>query len=87
MKIAVISYRLPVAGDKRGGIERVAHVLADALARRGHTIVVFSHDPRPAGAAYDVRELPWKSFVDTWAGLRMTAGYLGNVLALQVDLK
>ena len=87
MKIAVISSRLPVAGDKRGGIERVAHVLAEALARRGHTIVVFSHDPRPAGAAYDVRELPWKSFVDTWAGLRMTAGYLGNVLALQVDLK
>jgi phosphatidyl-myo-inositol alpha-mannosyltransferase len=87
IKIAVISYRLPIAGEKRGGIERVAHVLADGLARRGHTIVVFSHDPAPAGAAYEVRALPWKSFVDTWAGLRMTAGYLGNVLALQVDLK
>ena len=38
-------------------------------------------------AAYEVRELPWKSFVETWAGLRMTAGYLGNLLALQVDLR
>ncbi len=87
MKIAVISYRLPVEGEKRGGIERVAHVLADGLARRGHTVVVFSHDPKPAGAAYEVRELPWKSFVETWAGLRMTSGYLGNLLALQVDLR
>ena len=87
MKIAAISYRLPVKGEKRGGIERMAHVLADGLARRGHTVVVFSHDPRPAGAAYEVRELPWKSFVETWAGLRMTSGYLGNLLALQVDLR
>ena len=87
MKIAVLSYRLPVAGAKRGGIERVAHGLADGLARRGHSVVVFSHDPRPAGALYEVRALPWKSFVDTWAGLRMTAGYLGNILALQVDLR
>lgn len=87
MKIAVISYRLPIEGEKRGGIERVAHVLADGLARRGHSVVVFSHDRRPACAAYEVRVLPWKSFVETWAGLRMTAGYLGNLLALQVDTR
>lgn len=87
MKIAAISYRLPVEGAKRGGIERIAHVLADGLARRGHAVVVFSHDRKPEGAAYDVRELPWKSFVETWAGLRMTAGYLGNLLALQVDVR
>ena len=86
MKIAVLSYRLPIAGEKRGGIERVAHVLAEGLARRHHEVTVFSHDPKPAGASYDVRMLPWKSFVETWAGLRMTAGYLGNVLALQVDV-
>lgn len=85
MKIAVISYRLPVEGKKRGGIERMAHLLADGLARRGHAVSVFSHDPRPADARYDVRPLPWKSFVDTWAGIRMTAGYLGNLLALRVD--
>lgn len=87
MKIGVISYRLPVEGEKRGGIERVAHVLAEGLARRGHGVVVFSHDPKPGGAAYEVRELPWKSFMNTWAGLRMTAGYLGNLLALQVDVR
>jgi phosphatidylinositol alpha-mannosyltransferase len=87
LRIAVISYRLPIKGEKRGGIERVAHMLADGLARRGHTVVVFSHDPWQAGAAYEVRMLPWKSFVETWAGIRMTAGYLGNVLALQVDLR
>jgi phosphatidylinositol alpha-mannosyltransferase len=86
MRVAVISYRLPVEGQKRGGIERVAHVLADGLARRGHTVVVFSHDGKPAGAAYDVRELPWKSFVETWLGLRMTSGYLGNILSLCIDL-
>ena len=87
MKIAVISYRLPVEGEKRGGIERIAHVLADGLARRGHTVVVFSHDARPARASYEVRTLPWKSFVETWAGLRMTLGYLGNLLALRVDVR
>jgi glycosyltransferase involved in cell wall biosynthesis len=87
MKIAVLSYRLPMEGEKRGGIERVAHVLADGLARRGHGVVVFSHDPQPAGAAYEVRELPWKSFMNTWAGLRMTAGYLGNLLSLQVNVR
>src|SRR5687767_6831505 len=87
MRIAVISYRLPVEGQKRGGIERVAHVLADGLARRGHTVVVFSHDGKPADAAYDVRPLPWKSFVETWLGLRMTVGYLGNILPLWLDLR
>ena len=87
MKIAAISYRLPVQGEKRGGIERVAHVLGDGLARRGHHVVMFSYDPKPAGAAYEVRQLPWKSFVQTWAGLRMTAGYLGNLLPLQIDLR
>lgn len=86
MKIAVLSYGLPVPGEKRGGIERVAHLLSDRLARRGHTVVVFSHDHRPAGAAYEVRELPWKAFVTTWIGRRVTMGYLGNLLAVQVDV-
>ena len=86
MKIAVLSYGLPVPGEKRGGIERVAHVLSDRLARRGHTVVVFSHDRQPAGAAYEVRELPWKTFVNTWVGRRVTMGYLGNILAAQVNV-
>jgi glycosyltransferase involved in cell wall biosynthesis len=81
----MLSYGLPIEGQKRGGIERVAHTLADGLARRDHDVVVFSHDPPPPRAAYRVRELPWKSFVETWAGRRATMGYLGNVLALVPD--
>jgi glycosyltransferase involved in cell wall biosynthesis len=83
----MISYSLPVEGQKRGGIERAAHTLADGLARRDHDVVVFSHDPKPAGAAYEVRELPWKAFVNTWAGRRVTMGYLGNVLAVVPDYR
>jgi glycosyltransferase involved in cell wall biosynthesis len=82
LRLAMISYGLPVHGQKRGGIERAAHTLADGLARRDHDVVVFSHDPKPSGAAYEVRELPWKSFVNTWMGRRVTMGYLGNILAL-----
>jgi glycosyltransferase involved in cell wall biosynthesis len=78
----MLSYRLPVEGEKRGGIERSAHTLAQGLAERGHSVVVFSHDRRPEGAGYAVRPLPWKGFVDTWLGRRLTMGYLGNVLAL-----
>jgi glycosyltransferase involved in cell wall biosynthesis len=78
----MLSYSLPLEGQKRGGIERAAHTLAEGLARRNHDVVVFSHDPKPTGAAYEVRELPWKSFVNTWAGRRLTMGYLGNVLAM-----
>jgi len=81
----MVSYGLPIEGQKRGGIERAAHTLADGLARRDHDVVVFSHDPRPARAAYRVRELPWRTFVDTWAGRRLTMGYLGNVLAMLPD--
>jgi len=87
LRLAVFSYGLPVRGEKRGGIERSAHVLADGLARRGHRVVVFTHDPKPPAAAYEVRPLPWKRFVDTWLGRRVTMGYLGNVLALLPDYR
>lgn len=87
MRLATFSYGLPVTGEKRGGIERAAHVLADGLARRGHHVVVFSHDPQPAGALYEVRKLPWKRFVGTWLGRRLTMGYLGNLLALLPDYR
>lgn len=82
VRLAVFSYSLPRAGMKRGGIERVAHDLADGLARRGHAVTVYSHDPRPPGAAYETASLPWRGFVSTWAGRRLTMGYLGNVLML-----
>jgi glycosyltransferase involved in cell wall biosynthesis len=83
----MFSYGLPVSGEKRGGIERAAHTLAQGLAERGHRVVVFSHDGKPKGAAYEVRELPWKDFVNTWLGRRVTMGYLGNVMALLPDYR
>jgi phosphatidyl-myo-inositol alpha-mannosyltransferase len=82
LRIGVFSYRLPVTGKKRGGIERVAHDLADGLARRGHAVTVFSHDEQPVGAAYEVEPLQWRRFVETWVGRRVTMGYLGNLLWL-----
>ena len=45
----MLSYSLPLEGQKRGGIERAAHTLAEGLARRNHDVVVFSHDPKPLG--------------------------------------
>jgi glycosyltransferase involved in cell wall biosynthesis len=85
LRVAMFSYGLPTEGQKRGGIERSAHTLADGLARRGHEIVVFAHDSRPHGAVYEVRPLPWKGFVDTWLGRRVTMGYFGNLLAVLPD--
>jgi phosphatidylinositol alpha-mannosyltransferase len=87
MRLAVFSYGLPVPGEKRGGIERAAHSLAQGLAERGHRVVVFSHDAKPPDAVYEVRELPWKRFVKTWLGRRVTMGYLGNVMALLPDYR
>ena len=83
----MLSYGLPVSGEKRGGIERAAHTLAQGLAERGHRVVVFSHDRKPNGASYEVRGLPWKGFVNTWLGRRVTMGYLGNVMALVPDYR
>jgi len=85
LRLAMLSYRLPVGRERRGGIERAAHTLAEGLARRGHEITVLTHDPKPPGAAYEVRPLPWKAFVDTWMGRRLTMGYFGNLLAILPD--
>jgi glycosyltransferase involved in cell wall biosynthesis len=81
----MFSYGLPVGRARRGGIERAAHTLADGLARRGHEVTVFTHDPRPEGAAYGVSSLPWQRFVNSWIGRRLTMGYLGNLLAVLPD--
>ena len=86
LKIAMVSYSLPRPGFKRGGIERVAHDLAQGLSARGHDVTVLSHDPRPQGASYDVRPLPWRRFVESWLGRRLTMGYLGHVLSAIADL-
>jgi glycosyltransferase involved in cell wall biosynthesis len=87
LRIAMFSYRLPAEHERRGGIERAAHTLAEGLARRGHDVVVFTHDQKPKEALYDVSPLPWRSFVDTWIGRRLTMGYLGNVLAILPDYR
>ena len=89
MKIHVLSFRLPVPdapkGLKRGGVERVAHDIANGLAERGHEVTVWSADPLPPGAYYDVRPLPGARFVQSWLGFRLVSGYLGNLLAMIPD--
>src|SRR5687768_2321872 len=79
LRIGLISYALPVEGRKRGGIERVAHELGEGLASRGHEVTVWSYDPAPVGAHYRVRPLPFRKFVESWLGVRLTMGYLGNL--------
>ena len=81
-RIATFSYGLPCVGEKRGGIEQVAHALANALVARGHDVTVFTYDPRPADALYSVGPLPCRGIVTSWLGRRVTMGYLGNVFAL-----
>ncbi len=82
LRLAVVSYYLPVPGQKRGGIERVAHDLSHGLARRGHDVAVWSYDPAPPGALYRVEAFPGRRFAAGWFGRRLVMGYLGNVLAL-----
>ncbi|MGH9913774.1 MAG: glycosyltransferase family 4 protein [Pyrinomonadaceae bacterium] len=81
-RIAVFNYGLPTPGEKHGGVDRVAHDLAEGLAERGHHVTVWTLDPKPAGAAYEVQELPFKSFISSWLGRRVTMGYLGNFISL-----
>ena len=81
-RIAVFSYGLPTPGEKRGGIEQVAHDLANAFADRGHEVTVFTYDRRPPMARYTTSPLPARAFVTSWLGRRVTMGYLGNLLAL-----
>lgn len=82
MNIAMLSFRLPVAGRKSNGVERVAHELADGLARRGHRVTVWSADPAPPEAAYRVAPLPGRALIHNGLGFRLVSGYLGNILAL-----
>lgn len=86
-RIAMFSYGLPCVGEKRGGIEQVAHDLANALTDRGHSVTVFTYDPRPPDARYATAPLPCRRFVMSWAGRRMTMGYLGNIFALGPDYR
>jgi glycosyltransferase involved in cell wall biosynthesis len=82
MNVAMLSFRLPGTGSKRGGVERVAHDLAEGLVRKGHQVTVWSADPAPAGASYTVQPLPFRRLIRSWLGYRLVSGYLGNLLAL-----
>lgn len=55
MKLALVQRFLP--GRSRGGVGVFTHGLASALAARGHDVTVFSEDPAPPGASYEVVRL------------------------------
>ena len=86
-QIAVFSYGLPCPGQKRGGIEQVAHDLANALVERNHDVTVFTYDAAPPDARYSTRSLPFRRFATSWAGRRLTMGYVGNAIAMWPDYR
>lgn len=58
MKIAVLSSQLPSPGRaKTGGVAYVAHRLANALTKRGHSVTVFTTDEQPPDASYQVHKV------------------------------
>src|SRR5262249_32284249 len=87
LRIAMICYFLPTPGRKVGGVESVAHTLAEGLVGRGHEVVVWSYDARPERARYEVRQLPFRRLATGWLGRRLTMGYLGNFLPLLLDYR
>ena len=56
MRIAMISYYLP-SQDKIGSGYQ-AHYMANALARRGHSVTLFAPVPKPTDALYTVQNVP-----------------------------
>ena len=56
-KIAIVQRFLP--GASRGGVGHFTHGLANELVSRGHRVTIYSQDPRPSSALYEVTELPW----------------------------
>jgi glycosyltransferase involved in cell wall biosynthesis len=85
--IAVFNYGLPSIGQKRGGVDQVAHDLSNALADRGHAITVFTYDAAPPAARYRTRQLPLRGFATSRIGRAITMGYVGNLLALAPDYR
>lgn len=64
--IALIQRFLPEAS--RGGVGYFTDGLARALVRRGHRVTIFSQDPAPSGAPYQVRRVRMRA--DRLAPLR-----------------
>lgn len=68
--VALIQRFLP--SRSRGGVGHFTHGLAQALVDRGHRVTVFSQDPAPDDARYDVRRVPvadgkWSPLAFPWA--------------------
>ena len=75
MKVALVHTTLPnPARGMEGGVTFYVHRLANHLVRAGHDVTVFSVDPAPPDAEYEVRPLP----APAWA----TSGFVGRMLAL-----
>lgn len=58
MKVGIVSAGLPQVGQKPGGIEIVAHELANAISRAGNDVRVFSQSPKPPDALYEIFSVP-----------------------------
>ncbi len=56
MRIAVIQRFLP--SRSRGGVGYFTHGLCNTLTKRGHAVIVFSQDPAPGDALYEVVVFP-----------------------------
>jgi len=54
-RIAIVQRFLPPVS--RGGVGHFAHGLATVLSSRGHAVTMFSEDPGPPGAPYEVRRV------------------------------
>lgn len=66
LRVALIQRFLP--GTSPGGVGHFTDGLARALVRRGHRVVIYSQDPAPAGAPYDVIRVPMRA--SRWAPLQ-----------------
>jgi len=53
---------------KEGGVTYAVHQLANTLVRRGHALTVYSFDPRPEDALYNVRQLPLRRWAESTLG-------------------
>ena len=67
MRIALIQRFLP--SRSRGGVGYFTHGLAHALSKRGHEVTVFSQDPAPEDAAYQVRRISSGGISEKWLPL------------------
>lgn len=56
MKIAIIQRFLP--SRSRGGVGHFTHGLANTLVKHDHAVTLFTQDPKPQDALYDVHRVP-----------------------------